>query len=140
MTTQEETQTARFEGWAIVEIMGHRRVAGFVTTEAFGSVVMFRVTAPEIPETEETLDRDQYFDGHMLGKGSRIATGRPRISTLIGSGSVYQMTECTERAALAANPLASRIVERVALATKELPSITAGIFSDQDIEGDGKDY
>ncbi len=32
-----ETQTSKFEGWAVVELFGHSREAGYVTTDYFGS-------------------------------------------------------------------------------------------------------
>lgn len=124
-----EQPTARFDGWAIVEIMGHQRVAGMVTTEAFGSVVMFRVTAPEVPETEVVIEQDGYFEGHLLGKGSRIASGRPRVSTLVGAGSVYRLTECTEAEALVANPLVRRVIERV-----ERKQLSSGAMFDDDAD------
>ncbi len=50
-----EQQQAVFEGWAIVEMMGHQREIGFVTTQAFGQAVMFRVDTPELVEREFTL-------------------------------------------------------------------------------------
>lgn len=31
-----EQQQAKFDGWAIVDVMGHQRYAGYVTTEAYG--------------------------------------------------------------------------------------------------------
>lgn len=39
-----ETEQAKFEGWAIVEMMGHRREIGHVTTEAYGVAVLFAST------------------------------------------------------------------------------------------------
>jgi len=37
-----DQQQAKFEGFALVEIVGHQRVAGFVTTEYFGNVAVFQ--------------------------------------------------------------------------------------------------
>lgn len=120
---QPTSPSEKFEGWAIVEIMGHQRVAGYVSERAFGGVVLLEVTAPEVPETETTLEQDGYIDGHMLGKGSRIARGRPRLQTMVGAASVYRMTVCTEAQALEANPLVTRIVEKVERAPVQfLPS------------------
>ena len=48
---------ATFEGWAIVELFGHGKEAGFVKTEYYGSCAMFRVDVPELPEREYPLVR-----------------------------------------------------------------------------------
>lgn len=43
------TEPTAFEGWAIVELMGHRRLAGYVRqAEQFG-VAMLRLDVPEHP-------------------------------------------------------------------------------------------
>lgn len=49
-----EVEQAKFEGWAIVEMMGHRQEVGYVTTEAYGQAVLFRVDSPDIPERDYT--------------------------------------------------------------------------------------
>lgn len=80
-------QQSKFEGWAIVEVMGHNTFQGFVTTESFGGTVLFRVDVPEIPE--ETTKH-----------GKREAV-QP-FTKLIGAGSIYCITPCTEDTAKAA--------------------------------------
>ncbi len=37
-----------FSGWAIVEIMGHQKYAGFVSTQAVGGASMLRIDVPEV--------------------------------------------------------------------------------------------
>lgn len=44
----DETKQATFEGWAVLEIFGHQRYAGYVTTQAFGQSVLFRVDVPPL--------------------------------------------------------------------------------------------
>lgn len=44
-----ETTQEKIDAWALVEIMGHEKAAGRVTTMPFGNTVMLRV---DIPETE----------------------------------------------------------------------------------------
>jgi len=51
---------AKFEGWAVVEIMGHNREIGFVTTEYFGGPALFRVDQPEFPEREYEYPLERY--------------------------------------------------------------------------------
>ena len=40
-----------FNQWAFVELMGHNKIAGLVSEQAFGSQVMIRVDVPEIDGT-----------------------------------------------------------------------------------------
>lgn len=80
-------QQSKFEGWAIVEVMGHNTFQGFVTTESFGGTVLFRVDVPEIPE-------------QITEAGKREAV--PAFTKLIGAGSIYCITPCTEETAKAA--------------------------------------
>jgi hypothetical protein len=94
-----ETQ-ASFEGWAIVEMMGHRREIGYVTTEHYGAASLFRVDSPEFPEREFELTRPQYIGHQMAPIGSKVQ--RPAIpakSCLVGPGSIYALNPCTEETA-----------------------------------------
>lgn len=58
--TEEQVEQSKFTGWAIVEMMGHRKEIGYVTTQAFGQAVMFRVDTPELPEREFILKQPAY--------------------------------------------------------------------------------
>src|SRR5215467_13892732 len=49
-----EASNATFEGWAILEIFGHQRYAGYVTTQTFGAASMFRLDVPALEERERT--------------------------------------------------------------------------------------
>lgn len=95
-----EEQTARFEGWAIVEMMGHRREIGYVTTEHYGAASLFRIDSPEFQEREFTLGRPEYIGGRMAPAGSTVKREAiPAKSCLIGPGSVYALNPCTEETA-----------------------------------------
>lgn len=94
---------AKFEGWAKVEVMGHQSHIGFVTTEAYGQAVMFRIDQPELPECEETLRRGEYSDDGYVPAGAVVKRSKTEAaSVLVGSGSIYRITPCTEEAALVA--------------------------------------
>ena len=97
-----EQAQAKFEGWAVLEMMGHRREIGFVTTEYFGGAALFRVDTPEIPEREIELTRPQYDDERMeyIPKGSKVKrVGIPAKTVFAAPGSLYAMTPCTEETA-----------------------------------------
>jgi len=43
--------TATFEGWAILEIMGHRKLAGYVSEATVAGVAMLRIDVPQGDKT-----------------------------------------------------------------------------------------
>jgi len=95
-----EQEQSRFEGWAIVEMMGHRREIGYVTTEHYGAASLSRVDSPEFEEREFELDRPQYVDGRMVPAGSKVKrTAIPAKSCLVGPSSIYALNPCTEETA-----------------------------------------
>ena len=66
-----------FDCWAVVEVMGHNRYAGRVTEQAIGGCAFVRVDVPQI--------------------GDRLA-----FTKLLGQGSIFAITPCSEEAARAA--------------------------------------
>lgn len=44
-----EQQTA-YEGWSIVELMGHNTIAGFVSEQTIAGVAMLRIDVPQVDE------------------------------------------------------------------------------------------
>ena len=103
----QEIEQSKFTGWAVVEMMGHRKEIGYVTTEAYGSAVLFRVDTPELPEREITLTSPEYVESaeglHAWApagtKAKRAAV--PARSCLVAPSSLYAMNPCTEEAARA---------------------------------------
>jgi len=102
-----EPKQAAFEGWAIVEMMGHQREIGFVTTEAYGQAVMFRIDVPDLPEREFELTVPEYTQEGTLRQwtpaGSKVKRAAvPARSRLVAPGSLYAINPCTQEAALTA--------------------------------------
>lgn len=100
----EERPQAAFDGWAIVEIFGHQRYAGYVTTQAFGQSVLFRVDVPPLPERERVLKHYEYdVEGSRTGSvpaGSTVKEAAiPGYTKLFGPGAIYAITPCTQDAA-----------------------------------------
>lgn len=95
---------SKFEGFAKVEVMGHVVHFGHVTTVYFGTAGFFRVDVPTIPAREEITQSDRWRDGHdHVPAGSKIQ--HPEITgytTLVGCGSIYQMTPCDRDTVIAA--------------------------------------
>lgn len=95
-----DEQQSKFEGWAIVEMMGHRREIGYVTTEHYGAASLFRVDSPEFEEREFELTRPQWVDGRHAPTGSKVKRASiPAKSCLVGPGSIYALTPCDEATA-----------------------------------------
>lgn len=99
------TDPTTFESWAIVEVMGHARFAGYVTTQAVGGANFVRVDVPEVPA-------DEYYGA------------RPAFTKLLGPSSIYSITPCDEAVARhAAKEFRARPITSVSM--PEPPRITA---------------
>jgi hypothetical protein len=111
-------QQARFDGWAIVEVFGHQRYAGYVTTEAYGQAVLFRVEVPPLDERERVTKHHEYLDGHGVPPGSIVKEVAVQGYTkLFGTGAIYGITPCTREAAeKAVAAMQTRTLTLVALA------------------------
>jgi hypothetical protein len=104
---ETDVKQASFEGWAVVEMMGHRKEIGFVTTQAFGQEVLFRVDSPELPEREYVLESPEYARHNGAGErwcpaGTKVKReSSPARSCLVAPSSLYAINPCTEQAAMA---------------------------------------
>lgn len=116
-----------FEGWAVVEMMGHRKEIGYVATQAFGQAVLFRVDTPELPEREYILESPEYASQNGSGQrwcptGTKVRrAGTPARSCLVAPSSLYAINPCSEEAAM---KLIERNISRP-LIVLELPEQTA---------------
>jgi hypothetical protein len=121
MTEQQST----YEGWAILEIFGHQKYAGFVKTEYFGTACMFRCDVPPLNEHEKVTKGGCYVDEDANGRrwvppGSTVkAPATIGYSKLFGVGAIFSMTPCDEQAAL-------RAVEELQPRSLMLVSLPAG--------------
>lgn len=99
-----ETQQAQFDGWAILDVLGHQRYVGYVTTEAYGAAVLFRIDVPALEARERVTKRPGYgSDGQYWPAGTTVKEGAVEGYTkLVGAGSIYTITPCTKDAALKA--------------------------------------
>lgn len=98
-----------FESFAIVEVMGHKQYAGYVTEQTIGGVSFVRVDVAE-------------------------ENGLPGFTKLLGAGAIYAITPCTEETARA---FARQTGER-AFALYEAPRLPGpSVMADSDeSEGD----
>lgn len=71
-----------FSGWAIIEIMGHQKFAGYVQTQPVAGASMVRVDVPELPAEDDS-------EGHAA------------FTKLFGSSSIYCLTPVSEEVARA---------------------------------------
>jgi hypothetical protein len=60
MNEQNETKAEAYEGWAIIELMGHRRYAGKVREAAQYGVSMLRI---DVPEDDDLSKYSTHFYG-----------------------------------------------------------------------------
>ena len=69
-----------FESWAIVELLGHRQFAGFVSEQPIGGASFIRVDVPTLVANGEQL---------------------PAFTKLLAAASIYAISPCTEETARA---------------------------------------
>ena len=67
-----------FKSWAIVEVMGHQRYAGYVQEQTIGGNSFVRVDVPEVP-------------GH-----NGYEAGLPAFTKLFTQGAIFCITPTTE--------------------------------------------
>lgn len=98
-----EIKQSTFEGFAMLELMGHRKEIEFVTTQAFGQAVLFRCDTPELPEREYTLERPEYAGGRYCPVGTKVKRqAAPASSCLVAPSALYAINPCSEDAAMIA--------------------------------------
>ena len=100
-----------FECWAIVEVMGHRQFAGFVSEQAIGGASFVRVDVPAVQ-----------VDGEQL----------PAFTKLLGAGSIYAISPCTEDTAKA---FAAKARTR-SFSVYEAPRLPAPNEDEDELNGD----
>jgi hypothetical protein len=130
MSEQQQTQ---FEGWAVVEIFGHQRYAGYVTTQAFGQAVLFRVDVPPLDERERVTKHYEYVDGKNVPPGSTVKEVAVQGYTkLFGVGAIYGITPCTQDAAVrAVSAMQARKLQLVALGEERALNSSSAFVSDE---------
>ncbi len=75
-------EPGKFEGWAIVEIMGHQTYSGFVSEQVIGGAALVRVDVPGAPITDG--------DGKIVGEQDGAFT------KMFGLASIYCITPVAE--------------------------------------------
>ena len=130
---------AKFEGWAVVEIMGHNREIGFVTTEYFGGPALFRVDQPEFPAREYELQKPQWIGETFCPKGTIVQRDAlPGKTAYVGPASIFRLTPCTEETARQAiERLMPAPIKILSLAEEKL--VTAGTVREETTDPDDDD-
>lgn len=94
MDRHEEAKAPMFEGWALVEIFGHRKLAGLVRdVEMFGSRFC-RIDEPEMPAT--VRKRSVWYDDGREDAEDPVPARQARTH-FYGAASIFGVTPCTEQ-------------------------------------------
>ena len=125
-------EQSKFSGWAVVEIMGHNKEIGFVTTEYFGGPALFRIDQPAFGEREYTLERPQWIGETYAPAGTKVQREvLPGKTVYVGPSAVFRLTPCDE-------DTARRAIERMLPSPIKILSIpdqaklvTAGDLADE---------
>lgn len=63
MTTMTETDRQPWEGWAILELMGHRRLGGFISEASVAGAAMVRI---DVPGKDEEPGASQFYSSQAV--------------------------------------------------------------------------
>lgn len=141
-----------FEGWAIVELMGHRRLGGYVHEVELAGAAMLRIDVPEHPwqdgctcgsDDPSSLDHEKHTSACQMFREEGDDELRDVYATQFYSASaLYCMTPTTERMARAirsrpapvqAWEIKQRQLEPAAV-QQEIDDDLAEVFDDRDDE------
>jgi len=118
-------QTAKYETWAIVELLGHKVIAGLVTEQQIAGAALVRVDVPATPADV---------------KWQREYPATDAYTKLVGVSSIYALTPCDEATARASareierdnNPLPVSLPRSLALPTGEAVAEHVMVDDDED--------
>lgn len=102
----------KFDQWALIEIMGHRRLAGKVTEESIAGVALLRVDVPAVDP-------------------------QPAFTTYVGASAIFSLTPVSEEIATAhaksfrATPIMVYEIQRQLLPS---PAAVGGRDDDEDYD------
>jgi hypothetical protein len=99
---QQKEQVGELETWAIIEVMGHQRYAGFVRQVPMGGAVMIRVDVPALPEKQDKYTYYDYDRGGAAVEKTRTLPAVPTFTKFLGVAAIFAITPCTEEVARAA--------------------------------------
>jgi hypothetical protein len=119
MERHQESKQPTFEGWALVEIFGHRKVAGMVSdVEMFGSRFC-RIDEPDMPAT--TRKRSRYHVDRGYEEAEEAVPARQARSHFYGAASIFGVTPCTEKVV---REYLARVQRDEAPAVVDMPMLT----------------
>lgn len=109
-------------GWAMVELLGHRRLAGHIETVHIGQAAFLKITIPAIDRTW-TADRNHFWPGVVIPAGATVRSTREKRECFAAVTSVYCITPAHENE-----------VEDLAGAKHEILTLPAGQLPPADVE------
>jgi hypothetical protein len=133
-----EEQKQQLDGYAVVEVLGHNTFAGKISEHAIGGSALLRIDIPEVPEKKIPYTDYDYSNGKCVPvQRVRTLAARPAFTKLIGIGSIYALTPCTEEVARrVAEEGRKQPIDMVSMPAIERMALTAG---DAEIEDDTDD-
>jgi hypothetical protein len=99
---EQQDDPGKLETWAIVEVMGHNRFAGFVQQVPMGGAAMIRIDVPAIPDHEEEYDEWSGTVSAGMKKKKRKVQGSPAFTKFLGVSSIFAITPCSKEVAITA--------------------------------------
>lgn len=79
--------------WAIVELMGHQRIAGAISQQAFGGANLVRIDVPAVTVLDTSFGEDD------AEPGTERTTTIPAHTRSLGAAAIYGINWCDEATA-----------------------------------------
>jgi hypothetical protein len=111
----------KFEGWAMVELMGHKKLAGQCSEQVVAGAALLRI---DVPETQQRKT--------VPGYGGTVVESKPGYTKLVGVGSVYCITPTTEEVARRCAEVIERWNDPIPVDLPKLLPATASVAGDTD--------
>lgn len=90
-----DKENLNLDCWAIVELFGHQKIGGHVTTQLFGVAVMLRVDVPEFETSQKRYGYDER-DPDSGRAGIEEVIKSPAYTRYFGAGAIYAINPSTE--------------------------------------------
>lgn len=135
-----EAEQNHLATWAVVELMGHQKEVGFVTTQYYGGACLFKIDVPDLPEREKTVTRPQWVGDTLVPAGTVIRLpAEPGRSRMVGVSAVYALNPCDQATAMKVieEAVGAHDIKVVSLAGCQQLPLTAAEGEEQD--GDEED-
>src|SRR5574337_1084077 len=94
----DQEKVENLDCWAIVDLFGHQKIAGKLTTQTLGAAALIRIDVPEVVIPERTAKEYDYAAGKYKEKAIPAYT-KGGYTRFFGVGAIYSISPVNEELA-----------------------------------------